>query len=170
MRNVEWKGELLDFGKAERICAELGARRMGILEQRDTYFVVPDGRLKRRECTGRADEWIHYFRSDAPGARNSEYTLHTTEEAAARFDLDALEPWVVVAKRRTLYLSAEVRIHLDRVERLGSFFELEALVNERQSAPEAERALAELLRALKPVLGAPVPSSYSDLVAALKDG
>jgi len=170
MRNVEWKGELLDPAAAERICEELGAKRIGVLEQRDTYFPVSDGRLKRRECTGRSDEWIHYFRDDTSGARRSEYTLHTPEEAAVRFDLAGLEPWVVVAKQRTLYLHGEVRIHLDRVEKLGTFFELEALVNERQSEVQARQELERLLSALKPALGAAVASSYSDRVAALKDG
>jgi adenylate cyclase class IV len=166
MRNVEWKGELLDPTGAERICEELGAQRIGVLEQRDTYFRVPAGRLKRRECSGCPDEWIHYFRANDSSARNSDYSVYTPEEAAARFDLAALEPWVVVAKQRTLYVHGEVRVHLDQVENLGAFFELEALVNERQREAQAERALHDLLAALKPVLGDPVASSYSDLVAA----
>ncbi len=40
MRNVEWKGRLLDPAGAERICGELGARHSATLEQRDTYFEV----------------------------------------------------------------------------------------------------------------------------------
>ena len=113
---------------------------------------------------GRPDEWIHYFRTDDSSARNSDYSLYTPDEAEARFDLAALEPWVVVAKQRTLHMHGEVRVHLDQVENLGSFLELEALVNERQHEAQAERALHDLLTALKPVLGEPIASSYSDLL------
>ncbi len=164
MRNVEWKARLLYRERAERICRELGAREVAILEQRDTYFRVARGRLKRRECAGRPTEWIEYFRPDQRDARSSDYALYTSREAVERFDLDALEVLVVVAKRRALFLKGEVRIHLDDVEGLGSFFELEALVNERQSQAEAERALEALCSAFKPALGEPLALSYSDLM------
>ncbi len=91
MRNVEWKARLLYRERAERICRELGAREVAILEQRDTYFRVARGRLKRRECAGRPTEWIEYFRPDQRDARSSDHALYTSREAVERFDLDALE-------------------------------------------------------------------------------
>ncbi len=127
MRNVEWKARLLYRERAERICRELGAREVAILEQRDTYFRVARGRLKRRECAGRPTEWIEYFRPDQRDARSSDYALYTSREAVERFDLDAL-------------------------------------VGERQSQAEAERALEALCSAFKPALGEPLALSYSDLM------
>lgn len=151
------------------MCRALGARFVATLVQRDTYYEVPGGRLKRRETDGRPTEWISYVRADSPEARASDYSLMTPREAARSFDLGSLRPRVVVEKRRRLYLHGEVRIHLDRVAGLGFCFELEALVNERQSEAEARRALDALLRAFKPVLGPALAGSYADLVASTVD-
>ena len=167
MRNVEWKGRLLDPAGAERICGELGARHSATLEQRDTYFEVASGRLKRRECAGRRTEWIKYTRPDRVSARASDYLLWTPREAAEHFDLASLRKTVVVEKTRCLFLLGETRIHLDAVRGLGPCFELEALVNERQDEARARRVVDALLAAFKPVLGGPLAGSYSDLVKPL---
>ncbi len=166
MRNVEIKCELRDRARAQQICRELGARRVGLLEQRDTYYRVPGGRLKRRESPGRADCWIAYERADDASARPSDYELLSSQQAARRFDLRALSQWAVVDKRRTLWMAGEVRVHLDRVAGLGEFLELEALVNERQDETQAARELERILRALAPALGATCSESYSDLVSS----
>ena len=166
MRNVEIKCELRDRARALRICNELGARRVGLLEQRDTYYRVVDGRLKRRECPGRPDQWIAYTRTNDARPRPSDYELLSADEAAQRFDLAALAEWAVVDKRRTLLMVGLVRVHLDEVAGLGEFLELEARVNERQDEAQAARALERILRAFAPALGAICPESYSDLVSS----
>jgi hypothetical protein len=93
---------------------------------------------------------------------------------------------VVVRKRRELWLIGRTRVHLDRVDGLGTFLELEVVLpaggsgqavdaegaSERAGAVEAEGAQeaagaaeAERLRnALAPVLGPPIGGSYADLV------
>ena len=109
MRNVEIKCELRDRARAQQICRELGARRVGLLEQRDTYYRVPGGRLKRRESPGRADCWIAYERADDASARPSDYELLSSEQAARRFDLQALSQWAVVDKRRSSLADSESR-------------------------------------------------------------
>ena len=166
MRNVELKCRLLDPERAAELSRELGARHVATLEQRDTYYETEAGRLKRRECGGRETEWIAYSRGDSSSARASDYELFDAREAARRYDLTTLRSWAVVRKRRELWLAGEVRIHLDRVDGLGDFLEFEALVNERQNEPDARRALEALHKTLEPVLGAPCPGSYSDMVAA----
>ena len=73
---------------------------------------------------------------------------------------------VVVAKRRRLLLWETVRIHLDEVEGLGSFVELEA-VAEPESDLERERAqVAQLREALAIGDDALREGSYSDAVRA----
>ena len=165
MRNLEWKGRLRDPAGAERVCGEIGARFVAELEQRDTYYEVPNGRMKRRECAGRPTEWIEYFRPDETRVRASDYRLLDPREAARRHPLASLAVRAVVEKRRRLYLHGEVRIHLDRVAGLGDCFELEALVNEHQDEASARRALDALLAAFEPVLGDPLAGSYSDLLS-----
>lgn len=164
MRNVELKCRLLDPERAAELCRESGARHVATLEQRDTYYETPAGRLKRRECRGRETEWIAYSRGDSSSARASDYELFDAREAARRYDLAGLRSWAVVSKRRELWLAGEVRIHLDRVDGLGNFLEFEALVNERQNEPDAGRALEALHKTMEPVLGAPCPRSYSDMI------
>ena len=71
---------------------------------------------------------------------------------------------MVVEKRRRLLVWDGVRIHLDEVEGLGSFLELEAVAGP-DSDLEPERAKVERLRAELGIEDdARAPSSYSDLL------
>ena len=45
MHNVEFKSELRDLELAQSICKAMGATHAEILEQTDTYYKVPSGRL-----------------------------------------------------------------------------------------------------------------------------
>lgn len=167
MRNIEFKARLIDPEAARRVCREVGAERVDVLEQRDTYFEIANGRLKRREAQGQLTEWIEYHRGNSTEATPSDYEVFTTHEASQRHNLSSLVPWTVVDKVRELYLVGQTRIHLDRVRNLGNFLEFEALVNEKQNQAQAEAALAALQAAFKPVLGAALSESYSDLSGRL---
>jgi adenylate cyclase, class 2 len=170
MENVEFKAELLNLETARVICARLGARHEGMLLQRDAYYSVSGQRLKRRECPGRPAQWIRYERPDIAAARVSEYELLSDEEAAARFGTDPGEPWATVTKVRDLYLLANVRIHLDEVEGLGSYLEFEAMVVGDHDRANCERAVESLRGTFAPVLGRAVAVGYADLLAAAADG
>ncbi len=128
-RNVELKG--YDPDPAATLAAALahGAADAGVLEQRDTYFAARTGRLKLREGHGGA-QLIAYARADEAAARESGYHLvDVPDPAALAASLDAaFGTTVVVRKQRRLLLHDGVRIHLDEVEGLGSFLELEAVV------------------------------------------
>jgi len=165
MRNIEFKARLLDLAAARHVCREVGAVRIDLLEQRDTYFEIASGRLKRREAEAQLTEWIEYHRADSRRATPSDYEVFTTREAAQRYDLSSLIPWVIVDKVRELYLVGQTRIHLDRVRDLGDFLEFEALVNEKQNQVQAEAALESLQSSFKSVLGPALSDSYSDLCA-----
>src|SRR5205823_183231 len=108
---------------ARSLCAAVGARFVQAMEQRDTYYRMAAGRLKQRETVGEETEWILYERPDAVAARVSEFTIYTHEEALERFGGLAMPVWVVVKKKRELWLWENVRIHLDEVEGLGRFIE-----------------------------------------------
>jgi homotetrameric cytidine deaminase len=127
-RNLEIKARDPDpAGSLERALA-LGAEDRGEITQRDTYFGRTAGRLKLREQSPGDAELIEYRRSDDAGPRVSDYRLvPVSDPDALREALDAaLGTLVVVEKRRRLLLWEGVRIHLDEVEGLGSFVELEA--------------------------------------------
>jgi homotetrameric cytidine deaminase len=165
-RNIEIKARDRDPARTLELVLGLGAADEGDLQQRDTYFDRALGRLKLREQEPGEDELIEYRRADEPDARTSSYR-HVPVAAAAelRDALDAaLGTLVVVTKRRRLLLKDNVRIHLDEVEGLGSFIELEAVAGADSDLSTEQAQVAELRERLDIGDGALVGESYSDLL------
>ncbi len=169
MKNVEYKAELRDPDLARSILRALRATRILEFGQVDTYFRIPDGRLKRRETDDEPPEWIFYHRPNQSGPKVSDFTILDEEHALERFGREPLPVWVVVRKKRDLWMRGSVRIHLDDVEGLGKFLELESLVSRDMPEDKARALLEELRKALGPVLGEPIDRSYSDLLSADQD-
>jgi homotetrameric cytidine deaminase len=157
-RNLEIKARDPDPARSLERALALGAEDRGEIVQRDTYFARATGRLKLREQTPGDAELIQYRRADAGGPRASHYRIVPTPDAEAlKAALDAaLGTLVVVEKRRRLLLADHVRIHLDEVEGLGSFVELEAVGDEDPAAIDRLRGQLEI--------GEPIAGSYSDLL------
>jgi adenylate cyclase class 2 len=170
MQNVEFKAELKDIELARSVCRSLGGRLVGTLLQKDTYYRVPGGtagvhRLKKRETAGEETEWILYDRPDEGGAKLSTFHIYSEDEALERYGARSLPVWVVVSKARELWLLDQTRVHLDRVEGLGDFLELESLISARQKREAAEEAVTRLRGELSPALGEAICVGYSDLIA-----
>jgi homotetrameric cytidine deaminase len=167
-RNVELKARDPDPARSLERCVALGADDRGELRQRDTYFAARRGRLKLREQEPGGAELIAYDRADAAQARESRYRIAVVAEPEAlREALDAaLGTTVVVDKRRRLFLWEGVRIHLDRVDGLGAFVELEGVAPDGSDlAREAE--LVARLRAELDIRDEAIESgSYADLLRA----
>ena len=170
-RNVELKARDVDPARTLRRCQELAADDQGVLRQRDSYFGARDGRLKLREQEPGPSYLIHYRREDEAAARPSEYALVEIADplALGRLLASALGIDCIVEKERRLFLwEQNVRIHLDRVEGLGTFVEIEA-VAQPASNLERERDQAERLRALLGIEPSQlVPTGYSDLLRGRK--
>jgi adenylate cyclase class IV len=166
MQNIEFKAELRDIEAARAQCAALGATREGAFRQRDTYYQLSDGRLKKREEPQETAVWIYYHRPDLVRPRMSNYTILTSDQARLRWGVDDIEPWLAVEKVRELWLLDNVRIHLDVVEGLGLYVEFEAIVSRDHDVEACHRAIARLRTSFEPILGEPISASYSDLVAA----
>jgi homotetrameric cytidine deaminase len=161
-RNVELKALDPDPARSLAVCRELGAEDRGVLRQRDTYFRARSGRLKLREEEPGGAVLIQYDRPDAAQARESRYRLTRVEDPdELRASLDAaLGTLVVVDKERHLLLWDGVRIHLDTVQGLGSFVELEGVAPpESDLEPEREK-VARLQRELG--IEEVLTDSYSD--------
>jgi adenylate cyclase class 2 len=146
-RNVELKARDDDRAGSVAVCRALGAEDHGEIRQRDTYFNVASGGLKLREESPGHAHLIQFERSHDPQQRESRYRIIVIEDGPAlRTALDAaLGVKVVVAKRRRLHLWREVRIHLDEVDGLGTFIELEAVARP-ESDLTREHALVQELR------------------------
>jgi predicted adenylyl cyclase CyaB len=156
MKNIEIKA-LAPLGLEE---ARERIRALGDFQwkqrQKDTFYKVPAGRLKIREEYEGGDlqraELIPYVRPDLEGPKESEYSvipLPSPEETAGLFSR-ILGVSGVVTKTRELWLLYErsVRVHLDEVEGLGEFLEIEAVVSDDSPAELQARRVDELLGAL----------------------
>jgi homotetrameric cytidine deaminase len=170
MRNVELKARDPDPERTLERALALGAQKIGEIRQRDTYFSGARGRLKLREQDSDGpplfDELIEYSRPVSTEARTSTYRRVPVADAAPlREALDAAYgALVTVSKRRLLLLSDGVRIHLDEVEGLGSFVEIEA-VADVDSDLAGEHDKVEQLRAELGIEDANlVATSYADLM------
>ena len=134
MKNIEIKARLAGLARARETALRLGARPMGSLRQIDTFFPAHRGRLKlRQESTGSGDraELIFYERPDEAGPKASVFDLVPVAdpELLRRVLTSALGVRLEVRKVRELWMLDRTRIHLDTVEGLGPFLELEVAVD-----------------------------------------
>jgi adenylate cyclase, class 2 len=149
MQNVEAKFKLANPEHAREVATRLGFEARRILSQRDTFFHVAYGKLKlREEATG---AWlIHYRRRREGDLELSDYEIvPVVEPARARSMLaSALGILAEVRKERTLLTRGNIRLHLDRVEGLGDFGEIEAVLESGETAESNRAAVREILSAL----------------------
>jgi len=165
-RNVELKARDAYPARSLAICRELGAEDGGELWQRDTYFHVPHGGLKLREQRPGSPHLIQFERADAARERESRYRIVAVDDAetlAAVLDA-ALGVRGAVEKRRRLLLWRDVRIHLDAVDGLGTFVELEAVASPRSDLSVEHERVAFLRKALAIGDERLVPVGYAALL------
>jgi predicted adenylyl cyclase CyaB len=164
--NFEFKARLNDEGRIRETLKRLHARFIGTDHQIDTYFRVPSGRLKVRE--GRLENaLIFYRRSNLRRARQSavEMMLLPRRNSLRAILARSLGTLAVVDKRREIYFVKNVKIHLDRVRRLGRFLEVEAISrtgnvkNIRSQARQFQKLFGITAKDI-------VAESYSDLILA----
>lgn len=171
MRNIEMKARLAHYAHAEHICGTLaGARYSGDIQQVDTYYRVPEGRLKLREKSPGDAELIFYRRPDAMEARACDYEVVRAPGGLKSTLADALGVLAVVRKVRRLWLWHNVRIHLDRVEGLGDFVEFEAVLDDEHADADGHARLATLWFVFGLSQRDVVPVSYLDLMLEKKEG
>lgn len=174
-RNLEIKARFDDLSRGARVAAAAGGVHHGTLDQTDTYFHAPAGRLKMREnllvgpdgVRTASAELIAYRRVDRDGTRESTYWISRLERADdCLAGLAAvLGVRVIVRKRRELWLVGATRVHLDEVDHLGRFLELETVIT-GQPEIDARREHDELVRLLGLSAGDTIAGSYSELLLA----
>ncbi len=126
--NVEIKAYCRHPEKVRQTLREAGAVLRGIDEQTDTYFSVSKGRLKLRRGTIE-NALIFYDRGDQREPKTSEVILYPAKDGGVLEEVlkGALEVAAVVRKRREIYFLENIKFHLDQVEGLGCFVEIEAM-------------------------------------------
>ncbi len=147
-RNVEIKARAVRPERLRTLAREVADGPPEVIDQVDTFFATASGRLKLRAFADGGGELIFYERPDRSGPKTSRYALARVPDAAALLAVlsAALPVRGVVRKRRELLLAGRTRIHLDRVEGLGDFLELEVVLAEGED-PAAGRVEAGNLMA-----------------------
>ena len=166
MKNLEAKFRLADLARAESRAIALGYSRRAILNQRDTFFGVANGKLKlREEIDGAA--LIFYRRIDSGPLMLSNYEIAPIPDpATTRHILDAtLGTLATVEKTRILLTRDHIRLHLDRVASLGDFGEIEAVIPDGADPELSRAAVDELLAALEIIPADLIDVSYFEMLA-----
>ena len=125
--NIEIKARTKNQVAIRAFLTANGADFKGIDAQTDTYFEVPNGRLKLREGNIE-NNLIAYNRKNEAGPKQSNFSLAAIADPAALKSVlqQALPLKVVVRKRREIYYIDNVKFHIDEVDGLGAFVEIEA--------------------------------------------
>jgi adenylate cyclase class IV len=145
-RNIEIKARLRDRAALIARTEALGGVGPERIRQDDTFFACVNGRLKLREFSASHGQLIAYSRPDAGGPKLSDYAISETREPATL--RAALTAALGQTGRGTLYLVGQTRVHVDAVEGLGDFVELEVVLAPGQSEADGMAIADTLMRAL----------------------
>lgn len=166
-RNIEIKARVASLAAVESLAAALSGKEPVAIAQDDTFFACPDGRLKLRVFSDGTGELIFYRRADNTGPKESFYVISPTSSPDTLRDALGLAYGVIgrVRKQRLLFMAGRTRIHLDRVEGLGEFLELEVVLRDGESAAAGMAEARELLASLRIAPEQLVSGAYLDLLA-----
>jgi len=159
-RNPEFIRNYLQNSKAEFRGTDI---------QADTYFNVANGRLKLREGNIE-NNLIYYERQNLQGAKESSFQLLQISDGQALKQILAksLGIKIVVRKKREIYFIKNVKFHIDEVEGLGNFAEIEASdLYAEISRDELQRQCNFYLKELDIKQEDLVSVSYSDMLFSL---
>ena len=164
--NIEIKARTTRATEIRKYLQENDAAFIGTDLQTDTYFNVPNGRLKLREGNIE-NNLIYYSRAETGGTKQSNVDMMQVADPPVLKNIlaKAMDVLAVVSKRREIYYIGNVKFHLDTLDGLGEFVEIEAC--DRFEDISVER-LKEQCEEYMNVFGVReedlVRKSYSDMV------
>lgn len=163
--NIEIKARAQNFADLKARAEKLSHAPVQVIPQTDIFFNTPQGRLKLRILDDHA-QLIYYTRPDQDGPKRSDYhiTRSTDPDNLKRVLELAYGIRGTVKKTRFLYLVGQTRIHLDDVEGLGQFMELEVVMAEGQSDADGQQIAEELMASLGVESGDLIDGAYMDLL------
>ena len=164
--NVEIKARSNNAHGVREYLRGAEADSKGTDHQIDTYYKTDRGRLKLRKGNIE-NNLIFYERSDQSGPKQSKITFSSVE-ADSQIDgvlAEALGVFAVVDKKREIYFIDNVKFHIDTVEGLGNFIEIEAIDYDGTLGPEKLQQQCEYyMRELGIKHGDLLTNSYSDMI------
>lgn len=166
-RNTEIKARISNLEALAARAADFADQGPVEIPQDDTFFHCDRGRLKLRAFSSTEGELIYYRRANVAGPKESFYvrTPTATPDSLREALTLAYGQAGRVRKQRTLFLAGRTRIHLDRVEDLGDFLELEVVLRDGEPAEAGVREAHALMARLGVEASQLVEGAYVDLLA-----
>lgn len=164
--NIEIKARCKNPASIKKILISQQADFKGVDHQVDTYFKVPNGRMKFREGNIE-NSLIHYDRPNQAGPKKSNYILYHphVDSSLKQLLTQANGILIVVDKLRSIYFIDNIKFHVDQVKDLGNFMEIEAVDSDGSIG---EEKLLEQCQLYLEMLGIQeedlIDNSYSDLL------
>jgi len=167
-RNIEIKARLADLHATLALARPLADGEPQLIAQDDTFFTSAKGRLKLRAFADGCGELIYYERPDQAGPKTSFYVLSPTASPDTLREALTLAHGQIgrVRKLRTLLLAGRTRIHLDRVEGLGDFMELEVVLADDEPMQDGVAEAHSLMAQLGIAADQLIDVAYLDLLQA----
>ena len=164
--NIEIKAKVRDPAHLRSLLEELCAAPAEAVAQEDIFFQTENGRLKLRILGAHYGELIYYERANVAGPKRSSYLITPCADPTSLRVLlaAALGTRGVVRKQRQLYRIGDTRVHLDDVDGLGHFVELEVVLTEGQTCEEGESIAKQMMKRLGICEADLVGEAYIDLV------
>jgi len=164
--NIEIKARARNFDEIKARAEKLSDKSVEVIPQEDTFFNTAWGRLKLRALSEAKAQLIYYTRPDQEGPKRSDYHIFQTSDPENLKHVLALAYGIrgIVKKTRYLYLIGQTRVHLDDVEGLGQFMELEVVMREEQSDAEGQAIAEELMERLGVASSDLLEGAYMDLL------
>jgi predicted adenylyl cyclase CyaB len=171
-RNIEIKAYVENLDALAQKVAPLSFDKPTEIAQDDTFFRCETGRLKLRAFSNTKGELIFYRRADALGPKESFYVVTATTDPAGLREALSLAYGQAgrVLKQRTLYMVGRTRVHLDRVEGLGQFIELEVVLQENESVEAGMNEAHALMNSLGVHPSQLIDTAYVDLMTSKTNG
>ena len=165
-RNIEIKAKIKNIDGLAAKVAAIADKGPFELFQDDTFFTCPNGRLKLRTFSATEAELIFYRRPDQTGPKESVYSIApvTAPDKIREVLSQAYGQTGRVIKHRTLFLIGRTRVHLDKVEGLGDFLELEVVLAEKEASDDGVAVANDLLRKLGIPPDNLIEGAYVDLI------
>jgi predicted adenylyl cyclase CyaB len=166
-RNIEIKARIESADAWSAKITALADQGPIDIAQDDTFFRCDTARLKLRAFFDGTGELIYYRRADEYGPKESFYLRSPTSAPDSLRECLTLAYGQVgrVRKHRKLFLVGRTRVHLDEVEGLGQFLELEVVLADDEPAGAGVREARELMEKLDIKPSQLIDDAYVDLLA-----
>jgi predicted adenylyl cyclase CyaB len=171
-RNVEIKARIAGVAALAPLAARLADSEPALIDQDDTFFSCPNGRLKLRDQFAAGAELIFYQRADQSGPKESFYLRVPVPDPTALRELLQLAHGQTgrVRKRRLLFLVGRTRIHLDAIEGLGEFLELEVVLRDGEATEAGIVEAKDIMARLGVTPQQLIQGAYVDLLSEAAAG